>query len=117
MSKTTDLCYPVLTPIKLTGPIIKPPCLVQLSAEDAAPLIAQGLIGADGSPPPDEASDTSTPNTTTMKSSTAAGGGSAAGEGSPAVAAKVVKPAKPKVARKSAAKAKVARKSAAKAKD
>lgn len=103
MSKTTDLCYPVLTPIKLTGPVIKPPCLVQLSAEDAAPLIAQGLIGADGSPPPDEAS---TPNTTTTKSATAAGGGSTASEGSLAVAAKVVTPPKPKVARKPAAKAK-----------
>lgn len=86
MSNNTDLCYPVLTPINLDGTVIKPPCLVQLSAEEAAPLIADGLIGADASPSPDAAA------------------ASAAGDSAPAAAAAptVVKPAQTKAATKTA---------------
>ena len=43
----TDLCYPVLTPIKFKGNIVKPPAFVQMSADEAAPYLAEQLIGVD----------------------------------------------------------------------
>jgi hypothetical protein len=49
----TDLCYPVLTPFKFKGNIVKPPALVQMSADEAAPYLAAQVIGEDAAFPPE----------------------------------------------------------------
>lgn len=51
----TDLCYPILTPFKFEDVIVKPPAFIQLSDEEAAPLIAAGVISDDAALSPDEA--------------------------------------------------------------
>ena len=54
---SAELAYPVLTPIKFHGEYIKPPCFIQLSAEEAAPLIADGYLGEEAALPPDDSDD------------------------------------------------------------
>lgn len=39
------LHYPVLTPTKLGGRIVKPPACVTLSADEAEPYLAAGVLG------------------------------------------------------------------------
>ena len=78
----TDLCYPVLTPIKFRGVIIKPPCLLQLSEDEAKPMIDAGLLDPNGDLPLDEAAaalvvKATEPNTTTTATTKANPGGGA----------------------------------------
>lgn len=48
MSKpATDLCYPVLTPFKFRGVVIKPPVFVQMSADEAQAYQAAGVLGGE----------------------------------------------------------------------
>ncbi len=82
----SDLCYPVLTPFKFEGVIIKPPVFIQLTADEAEEYIQAGVIDADGALPPDEAIavsiDTATSIHTTTKSESEvkpAGGAPSAG--------------------------------------
>ena len=92
--KTTDLCYPILTPFKFQGVVVKPPAFIQLSDEEAEPLIAAGVIGGDAALPIEEAIAASiemaqTQNTTTTESTTQvaanpAGGAPPAGSAKPA---------------------------------
>ena len=49
------LYYPVLTPFKRRGNIIKPPASLQLSADDAAPYLAAQVIGEGVESPAHEA--------------------------------------------------------------
>ena len=51
----TDLFYPVLTPTKHKGKIVKPPVFLQLSADDAAPYLAAQVIGEGVESPAHEA--------------------------------------------------------------
>lgn len=55
----TDLCYPVLTPFKFGRVIVKPPALIQMSAEEARAYQAAGVLGGeeDASLPPDPERD------------------------------------------------------------
>lgn len=80
---STELCYPVLTPFKFEGVIVKPPAFIQLSEEEAAPYIADEVLGADSVELPDDASAviaaTST-NTTTTSEANPAGGAPPAGK-------------------------------------
>ena len=52
-SAQDDLCYPVLTPFKWRGIVVRPPAYIQLSAEDAAPLLKMELIGEDAALAPE----------------------------------------------------------------
>lgn len=45
-------CYPVLTPTKFRGVLVKPPALIQLTAQEAAPYLAANLVGDDVTFPP-----------------------------------------------------------------
>lgn len=45
-------CYPVLTPTKFRGALIKPPAFIQLTAQEAAPYLAANVVGDDVSFPP-----------------------------------------------------------------
>lgn len=61
---STDLCYPVLTPFKFKGQVVKPPAFVQMSAEQAAPYLAEQVIGEDAALPPEPLDKTIAPETT-----------------------------------------------------
>jgi len=63
---TTDLCYPVLTPFKFHGVIVKPPAYVQMSADEAPLYQAAGVIGGEDTaalPPEPETDDETDPAT------------------------------------------------------
>ena len=51
----TDLFYPVLTPTKHEGKIVKPPAFLQMSADDAAPYLAAQVMGEGVESPAHEA--------------------------------------------------------------
>lgn len=78
-----DLCYLVLTPIKFQGMVIKPPRFMQLTAEEAEPMIAAGLIAADAALSLEEAAtasiDTVTRHHATTSEAKPAGGAPPAG--------------------------------------
>ena len=90
MSKEiTDLCYPILTPFKFQGVVVKPPAFIQLSDEEAEPLIADGVIGGDAALPIEEAAAASiemaqTQNTMPMTEANPASGAPLAGKAKPA---------------------------------
>ncbi|MBL8260930.1 MAG: hypothetical protein JNM58_00795 [Xanthomonadaceae bacterium] len=47
MTKTTDLCYPVLVPFKFQRTVVKPPAFVQMGRDEAREYIAAGVIGGE----------------------------------------------------------------------
>ena len=47
MNQPFDLCFPVLTPFKFRGVIVKPPAFVQMPREEARPYFYAGVIGAE----------------------------------------------------------------------
>lgn len=106
MSKTS--LYPVLTPIKRAGKLIKPPALIELSAEEAAPLQAGRLIGGQAAQVPED-------DTTTDSQAGAAGNTPAPNAGSTTQAAGGERPAGAAPAKKAATARKApAKKTAAK---
>lgn len=42
-----ELCYPVLTPTKFRGVIVKPPAFIQMSAAEAKPYQDAGIVGGE----------------------------------------------------------------------
>lgn len=42
-----NLCYPVLTPFKLCGVIVKPPAFIQMDAEEAREYQDAGVLGGE----------------------------------------------------------------------
>lgn len=52
-----EYLYPVLSPIKFRGTVVKPPSFVQLNEAEAAPLIADKLVGAEASLLPEPAAE------------------------------------------------------------
>lgn len=47
--QNADLCYPVLTPFKFRRVVVKPPAFVQMSAAEARPYQAAGVLGNEDS--------------------------------------------------------------------
>lgn len=42
-----QLCYPVLTPFKLRGVVVKPPAFIQLETDEAREYQAAGVLGGE----------------------------------------------------------------------
>lgn len=42
---SNDLCYPVLTPFKFRGVVVKPPAFIQLGADEASEYQEAGVLG------------------------------------------------------------------------
>lgn len=77
---TADMCYPVLTPFKFKGQVIKPPAFVQMSAEQAAPYLAEKVIGEEAALPPEPLDETTAPDTTPQTEANPAAGVPVAGK-------------------------------------
>lgn len=112
-----DLFYQTLTPFKFRGCVIKPPAFVQMSAEEARPYQAAGVVSDEGAEyelpagddehPSESGKDESSDRPTDGAPDPAAGQpetASAPGDGEPPQPTKPRAPAKAATPRKKAAK-------------